>query len=381
MKRQHALTALLLAAFVLLSACGQGPGTEQEPQTEKESQTEQEPMTWQEQYDFGLQCLSKGNYEDAIEVFTAAIALDPEKAAAYVGRGDAYIQSGETEEHLAAAQADYKRALELDAANVGAYLGLTDIDIRRGSYDEALHRLELGLEQSGGAQAIADKIADIESGRIEDSAGNIRKETVRDENGELLYWHDYTYDAQGNMASVTSFDENGVQNGHIDLEYDQDGNCVVGFITLRLEGTISKVLYEYDSRGNRIKATNYKYGSDSEIETYSLHEYDEDNKQTRMDYYAQSESGQWERYLWYTYEYDDHGNAVRINEYFDDNELPRYSLFEYDEQGNMTKHLYYERDNTLLFVTEYHYDSEGNQIGSDEYDGDGNLIESSLHAY
>ena len=69
-------------------------------------------VQWQEQYDLGVRYLSEGNYEEAIIAFTAAIEIDPNRAEAYVGRGDAYVASGETEENLAAALADYEAAME-----------------------------------------------------------------------------------------------------------------------------------------------------------------------------------------------------------------------------------------------------------------------------
>ena len=96
---------LLLSCLLLvlpLSACGGQGGT------------------WQEQYDLGVRYLSEGNYEEAIIAFTAAIDIDPKRAEAYVGRGDAYIGSGETEDNLATALADYEAALELDETLPGA---------------------------------------------------------------------------------------------------------------------------------------------------------------------------------------------------------------------------------------------------------------------
>jgi len=83
----------------LLCACGQMP--------------ELLVPTWQEQYDLGVRYLEEGNYEEAIVAFTAAIEIDPKQALAYVGRGDAYIGSSETEENLTAALTDYKQALEI----------------------------------------------------------------------------------------------------------------------------------------------------------------------------------------------------------------------------------------------------------------------------
>lgn len=122
----------------------------------------QKVPTWQEQYDLGVRYLSEGNYEEAIIAFTAAIEIDPKQVPAYVGRGDAYIGSGETEENLTAAQVDYEKAIELDETNANAYLGLADVYIRLGDYDRAKEILRDGLKRTGENQTIADKLAEIE---------------------------------------------------------------------------------------------------------------------------------------------------------------------------------------------------------------------------
>ena len=110
---------LCLCACTAAQPADQGAGASQGP-------------TWQEQYDLGVRYLSEGNYEEAILAFTAAIEIDPKQAPAYVGRGDAYVKSGETESNLAAAKADYETAIEWDEISAEAYLGLADVYIRQG---------------------------------------------------------------------------------------------------------------------------------------------------------------------------------------------------------------------------------------------------------
>lgn len=126
--------------------------------------------TWQEQYDLGVRYLSEGNYQEAILAFTAAIEIDPKRAPAYVGRGDAYVKSGETESNLAAAQADYEKAIELDETIADAYLGLADVYIRQGNYEKARENLEQGLEKTGQHEAIRNKLEEMDSGTITDSS-------------------------------------------------------------------------------------------------------------------------------------------------------------------------------------------------------------------
>lgn len=127
------------------------------------SRNELSPLTWQEQYDLGVRYLSEGNYQEAIIAFTAAIEIDPKQADAYVGRGDAYVLSGKTEDNLTAAQADYETAIEIDETNAEAWLGLADVYIARDDYERALEILREALEKTGGVLSVLDKIAEVEA--------------------------------------------------------------------------------------------------------------------------------------------------------------------------------------------------------------------------
>lgn len=132
------------ALSITLSACGQ------------------QDLTWQEQYDLGVRYLSEGNYEEAIIAFTSAIEIDPKQALAYVGRGDAYVGSGETEETLSTAQADYEIAIELDGMCSTAYLGLAEISILQNDVNNAILILQKGLDATGDS-ALQQKILDLQN--------------------------------------------------------------------------------------------------------------------------------------------------------------------------------------------------------------------------
>ena len=140
--------SLLLSFMMVLSLCACG-------------QKETAP-TWQEQYDLGIRYLSEGNYEEAIIAFTAAIEIDPKNAGALSGRGQAYVLSGETEENLAAALADFEAALAADETLAEAWLGLADVYIRQGDYDKAMEVLQEALEKTGNDPTVADKLAEME---------------------------------------------------------------------------------------------------------------------------------------------------------------------------------------------------------------------------
>lgn len=117
--------------------------------------------TWQEQYDLGIRYLSEGNYQEAIIAFTAAIEIDPKQALAYVGRGDAYVGSGEIEENLFAAQADYEKAIELDKTLAEVYIKLADVYIRQGDEERALEILRQGADRTGDP-AILEKLSELD---------------------------------------------------------------------------------------------------------------------------------------------------------------------------------------------------------------------------
>ena len=113
---------------------------------------------WQEQYDLGQQYLLEENYEEAIVAFTAAIEIEPNQIDAYLNRAEAYLLSGESEESIALALADYQQALNLDDTLAKAYLGIADAYSWQGEYDAALEILNEGLDKTGGDLSIAARI-------------------------------------------------------------------------------------------------------------------------------------------------------------------------------------------------------------------------------
>ena len=132
----------LLALLLLVSVSACGP----------------KAPTWQEQYDLGVRYLEDGDYEEAIIAFTAAIEIDPKRAEAYVGRGDAYVLSGDSRGNLRAARADYEKALELDETLAAAYLGLVDVYIRQEKFEKAADILRQGADLAEDREELLEKI-------------------------------------------------------------------------------------------------------------------------------------------------------------------------------------------------------------------------------
>ena len=112
---------------------------------------------WQKQYDLGIRYLSEENYEEAILAFDAAIEIDPKRAEAYLGRGDAYLMLGDP----AQAERDYRKAWELAPDQLDAGEKLADALIEQGILEEAAGVLEDLIEKDPSNPDYYDKLADI----------------------------------------------------------------------------------------------------------------------------------------------------------------------------------------------------------------------------
>lgn len=345
------MTYIVLALILLLCSCGQ-------PSTIGEG--ENTAPTWQEQYDLGIRYLSEGNYEEAIIAFTAAIEVDPKRAEAYVGRGDAYVLSGETEEHLTAAQVDYEKAIELDETNVEAYLGLADVHIRQGNYDEALQVLKNALSKTKNNQSILDKIAEIESGNIVDSAGKIRRLSTFDDNGNLIWYHTYDYDEYGQESAIDAFDGSGILSGHIDVTQDT-GMWGYSYDT----GEMTQGIYEYDEKGRMSKVTLSEPGGPPT--SYVVCEYGTGGDYRQSQYNI---DGALTGYTDYDYE---NGNMVEYRSYDTEGELYYRGVRNYDSDGNLVKQSSFNGGGELIGSIAYAYDETGEMEREDHYDGNGNL--------
>lgn len=189
-------TWIAICITLLLPACavGQQGSTAEEPS---------QAPTWQEQYDLGVRYLSEGNYKEAVLAFTTAIEIDPKKAPAYVGRGDAYVKSGETEENLTAAKADYETAIELDETGAEAYLGLADVYLLQGDTEKAQEILRPGLEKTGSEaiRTMLDGIFVEETDANGKNAYGVTAFTLRD---NYIPFSDLTAEEQRLIAQATT---------------------------------------------------------------------------------------------------------------------------------------------------------------------------------
>ena len=319
------MIAIMLSAILLVS-CGQSA-----------------EASWQEQYDLGVRYLSEGNYEEAILAFTAAIDIDPKRPEAFVGRGDAYIGSGETAENLAEALSDYEAAIALDETLAAAWLGIADVYIRQGDYDKALEVLREALEKTGNDQSIADKLAEMEDGSFADSEGNVRRMEYRDSGGEVLWWHDYTYNDAGQKMKV--------------IVFDAAGNKIDQW-----EG------YAYDTQGRLVRSAGYSL--DTGVFTTISESVYSDERLIESIHFRMDGTRQGSQ----RYEYDGQGNCVKSVGYDANERMSYYWIYTYDSEGHEIRVDYYDADGVTYGYCERTYDKEGNQIGFYQYDQYGNLI-------
>lgn len=96
--------------------------------------------SWQKEYDLSMKYLDEADYTEAIEAFSSAIEMDAEKAAAYEGRGNAYLgfhilSEGEAN-CVSYAIADYEKAVDLEQGQFNSYSNMADAYKIRG--DETL---------------------------------------------------------------------------------------------------------------------------------------------------------------------------------------------------------------------------------------------------
>ena len=174
---------------------------------------------WQEQYDLGQKYLTEGNYEEAILAFTAAIEIDPKRALAYVGRGDAYVAgidldaelSGDAWDACDRAVADYLAALDLDETLDDVYYKAAEVCLALGDTEAARDILRRGYDATGDEEMLtwAEEL---------DGNGQERSETVtltgvviRNEDYYGAQWERYRDTYQTSPTAVCSMDTYGVR--------------------------------------------------------------------------------------------------------------------------------------------------------------------------
>lgn len=277
--------------------------------------------------------------------------------------GTKYLEEMDYEQALVA----FNAVLEIDPKNADAYLGIVEVYIRTNEFELALETAKEGYEVTGD-ERLKEKIDMIESGDIFASNGWRMKLSGYDGAGNLVFWHEYTYNLKGQQASVANYNAQGVQEQYLELAYDEKGRELITYSYWwdDSEAGLDKKVIEYS--GNNWRATIYN-GTGDEITGYEDVEADADGKELKSTYYnADGSIGNIE-----VSEYNEAGNLIKRENYGADNSLWSYDIITYGGDGNRLQWQCYGADGTLLWYLEEIYDEEGNWMGTRHYDGDGTL--------
>lgn len=275
--------------------------------------------------------------------------------------GAKYLEEMDYEQALVA----FHAALEIEPMNADAYLGIVEVYIRTNEFETALEYAKEGYEVTGD-ERLKEKIDMIESGDIFASNGWWMKMSGYDGQGNLVFWHEYTYNLQGQQASVAKFNAQGVQEQYLEFTYDEEGRRLISYSYSDSDGDLCKIVCEYN--GNNYHETYYN-GIGEEVVNYNDVEADADGKvlkETRYD-----SDGNVRNVA--VYEYNEDNNLVGRKYYSSDNMLIYYDVFTYDEDGKRLQQQHYDSSGALTWYVEEVYDAEGNNIGSRSYDADGVL--------
>lgn len=275
--------------------------------------------------------------------------------------GEKYLDEMDYEKALVA----FEAILDIDPKNADAYLGIVEVYIRTSEFEKALAYAQEGYEVTGD-ERLKEKIKMIESGTITASNGRKMKLSGFDGDGNLVYWHEYTYNLKGKQASVAVYNAQGEQKQYLELTYDEEDRPMISYGWDSMEGTISKREVQY---GDNHKRQIYYEGLSDIVARYAEIDTDSDGNVLKTVWY--DADGNVTSIL--VYEYDSEGNQTKKFTYNEANELMEYSVFTCGKRGEVLKEQKYNSDGDLLGYYENDYDEKGHQISIRSYNADGVL--------
>ena len=215
---------------------------------------------WQEQYDLGVKYLSEGNYQEAILAFTAAIEIDPKRAEAYVGRGDAYTGTADLSaaEELTAEQrgacesalADYLEAIGLDRLLAAAYGKVADLYLALGDRDAAAAILEQGYDATGD-ESLLTRAKDLREDKPDGASETVTLEGYVFDNGDVYetewnaYMDQYQNQENGIYCSIDGFGVRFSQPAAVTVDGQQVSIAEACFITE--DDSFDSALYNFET--------------------------------------------------------------------------------------------------------------------------------------
>lgn len=288
-----------------------------------------------------------------------------------IALGAQYLEEIRYEEALAT----YNSILTMAGDNPDAYLGIAEVYLRQGEYDTALEYAQRGYETTGDAR-LSDMIDMIESGNIVDSKDRILRETAYDDIGNIIWWHDFTYNDLWQQNSITAYDRNGNVIKRLELTYDEMGNALNDYWEMRnpgdeLDGYIARAEKEWEN-GLCIKEICYGFTENFSKSTF-YYEYDENgNEKRQIEYIGDNKNPSSESRSYY----DDKNRLIKVEtEDYYDKEYNYTDTYEYNDEGLVARMNIYNAQNELERYYTYEYNDKGQQVRKNIFDGDGVLLQ------
>lgn len=281
--------------------------------------------------------------------------------------GTKYLDDMDYEQALVA----FEATLDIDPMNVDAYLGIVEVYIRTNEFEKALEVAKEGYETTG-YERLKEKMDMIESGNIFAANGWVMRSSCYDNDGNLLYYHQYTYNQKGQKASVARYDANGIETQYLELDYDGEDRPITSYINSMDDGRLFKVVFEYSNNGYR--ETEYS-SIDGDVCGYFEAETDADGKVLKNSFYDKNGNLQNSSEC----KYDEHGNEIRVNSYDAEGNMESYYIYTYDEEDKLLQIQLYTPDEEMYEYIEPIYDEGGNCIGYRNCDGDGKLYTETIN--
>lgn len=242
------------------------------------------PTTWQEQYDLGVRYLSEGNYEGAVIAFSAAIEIDSRQAVAYEQLSYAYQEIGDLDRAIEVLRAGYEAT-----GDDGLLESLKLLQQHLAQETDAFFLTEQSVYLADGTLVSQTEVTYDENGYMTEKI----ETTLSTTTGQYMtYTQTWTFDPAESFwiwwAAYGESDTNGVSET---LEGPREkglDNCGVSY-----QSVVADILVYPDSEGNLPEVI---YPSDV----------------------MESDDALWHHA---EYEYDDHGNAMRITTYQEDGSI------------------------------------------------------------
>ena len=189
--------------------------------------------------------------------------------------------------------AGFQSVIESDSKNYLSYLELADIYIRCNEFQNAYDILNLGKENVDElyVPTFDSKLLDFSKFNVVVDSSNVPHGKTNFVDGQLEWFHQYEYDTDHErLTSVTHCDGEGNVISRIELTFNERNQPLTSYAHYT-DGTIEKVVFEYNSNGQLCKTNEYDAAGNPA--GYSINEFDADGYKVKETRYNADGSNHW----------------------------------------------------------------------------------------